>query len=239
MSSFLHRCQELELRSSCLDGKCSYPLNCLPSPKLALVSCFSWCSWAAAAASVWERPSQEPEATTSSQIALGKCLFLEASIRSLKWMTSTELKYPRLQMNRCYPSSLHLLHEELGLQRRRGGCGCEALSVSLSVTEQVCAVLLQWGSRDWAVGWCKGQWASELCVVIQRAVDMSQCLSRKERSSASMQLKMPEPGWFKCLLSPAGSPLAPHCVWFASLVCQRDVVSVCLVPSGEPGEVVQ
>lgn len=71
-----------------------------------------------------------------------------------------------------------------------------------------------------------------------------------------MQLKMPEPGWFKCLLSPAGSPLAPrwlpNWVWFASLVCQRDVVSVCLVSSGElhkrgtvklkfqkPGEVVQ
>lgn len=61
-------------------------------PKGSSVSCFSWCSWAS---------SQEPEAKTSSQRALGKCLFLEASIRSLRGMTSTELKYPRLQMNRC------------------------------------------------------------------------------------------------------------------------------------------
>lgn len=101
-----------------------------------------------------------------------------------------------------------------------------SLSVSLRVTERVCAVLLQQGSRDWAAGWCKGQWASELCVAIQRAVDTSH---RKGRPSASMQLKMPEPGWFKCLLS----PMDPRCVWFACLVCQRGVVSVRLVPSGE------
>lgn len=61
-------------------------------PRGSSVSCFSWCSWAS---------SQEPEAKTSSQRALGKCLFMEASIRSLRGMTSTELKYPRLQMNRC------------------------------------------------------------------------------------------------------------------------------------------
>lgn len=101
-----------------------------------------------------------------------------------------------------------------------------SLSVSLRVTERVCAVLLQQGSRDWAAGWCKGQWASELCVAIQRTIDTSH---RKGRPSASMQLKMPEPGWFKCLLSPAGSPLGLVYQFSMSERC----VSVHLVPSGE------
>lgn len=35
-AQLLHTCQELELGSLCLQGRCSYPLHCLPSPKVAL-----------------------------------------------------------------------------------------------------------------------------------------------------------------------------------------------------------
>lgn len=59
-------------------------------------------------------------------------------------MTHTELKCPRLQVNWCQSSSLHLLAWEVALQRLHGGCGvgggergCEALSGNLSLNQCV------------------------------------------------------------------------------------------------------